>query len=60
VAVAVFVLLGGLVGGGPRGIILAVRAVVCLSGGALVGLSGGETHGPRMHRRCPRGHCFGE
>ena len=39
----VFVLLGGLGGGGPRGITLAARAVVCLSGGALVGLSGGET-----------------
>jgi hypothetical protein len=43
VAVVVFVLLGGLGGGGPRGITLAARAVVCLSGGALVGLSGGET-----------------
>ena len=42
-AVVVFVLLGGLGGGGPRGITLAARAVVCLSGGALVGLSGGET-----------------
>ena len=46
--------------GGPRGITLAARAVVCLSGGALVGLSGGETHGPGMHRRCPRRHGFGE
>jgi hypothetical protein len=42
VAVAVFVLFGGFGGGGPRGITVAVRAVVCLSGGALVGLSGGE------------------
>ena len=41
-AVAVFVLFGGLGGGGPRGITVAARAVVCLSGGALFGLSGGE------------------
>jgi hypothetical protein len=43
VAVVVFVLLDGFGGGTPRGITLVVRAVVCLSGGALVALSGGET-----------------
>jgi hypothetical protein len=43
VAVVVFVLLGGFGGGDPRGITLVVRAVVSLSGGALVGLSEGET-----------------
>jgi hypothetical protein len=43
VAVVVFVLLGGFGRGDPFGITLVVRAVVCLSGGALVGLSGGET-----------------
>ena len=42
-AVVVFVLLGGFGGGNPRGITLVVRAVVSLSGGALVGLSEGET-----------------
>jgi len=60
VAGAVFVLPGELGGSGPLGITLAARAVVCLSGGALVGLSGGGTHGPGMHRRCPRGHGVGE
>ena len=41
-----FVLLGGFGRGDPRGITLVVRAVVCLSGGALVGLSGGDTTDP--------------
>jgi hypothetical protein len=31
--VVVFVLVSGLGGGGPRGITIAVRSVVCLSGG---------------------------
>jgi len=41
VAVVVFVLLGGFGRGDPFGITLVVRAVGCLPGGALVGLSGG-------------------
>jgi hypothetical protein len=55
VAVAVFVLFGGLGRGRPHGITLAARAAVCLSGGCSIGLSGGETHGPCMHRRCREG-----
>jgi Phage integrase, N-terminal SAM-like domain len=46
VAVVVFVLLGGFGRGDLRGMTLVVRAVVCLSGGALVGLSGGDTMDP--------------